>query len=256
MGGCCSYRLCGRTRSRTSAWLISLSVYEWGAISSPFFSHHITTHMRKNTSNKTGRGIVFSKMPKPSTWRNRIVVGCMWFLFSLGMFALSPTVIGYAQLTIPDLHPRLIERPWAPAPKYTKREEFCLTQAVYYEAGTQSRKGKEAVALVILNRVAHGHYPQTICGVVHQSIVVGEKRICQFSYHCLTHYKPNAHLWAESKLIAQKSLKNIFNRDILLLLGQAQYFHAVYVNPEWAKEKQRVAKIGDHVFYRERGVQF
>lgn len=207
--------------------------------------------MRKNTSKKTGRRPLFAKTPNPSTWRRRVVVGCVWFLLSLGLFSATPTVMGHSHLSISNLHPRFIERPWAPAPKYTKQEEFCLTQAVYYEAGNQSRKGKEAVALVILNRVAHGHYPSTICGVVHQSMIVGDKKICQFSYHCLFHYTPNPKLWAESKAVAQKSLKNLFDRDIIVLLGRAQFFHAAYITPQWAKEKHRVAKIGDHVFYRE-----
>lgn len=208
--------------------------------------------MRKRTSKKTGRNIALPPKQNHSRWRKRIIIGGVWLCLLLGVFAFSPTIIGYADMSVPRLHSKLIERPWAPAPKYTKKEEFCLTQAVYYEAGNQSRAGKEAVALVILNRVAHGHYPQTICEVVHQSTMVGDKRICQFSYHCLYHYHPNPQLWAESKLVAQKSLKNIFNRDIIVLLGRAQYFHAVYVNPQWAKEKQRVAKIGDHIFYRER----
>lgn len=224
-----------------------------GSARLPTYIHHHTQHMRKHTSKKTGRGVVLPHRETPAShWRNRLVVGCSWLFLILSLFAVMPTVTGYASFHVPHLHPQLIERPWATAPRYTKQEEFCLTQAVYYEAGNQSRAGKEAVALVILNRVAHKSYPGTICGVVHQSIRVGEKRVCQFSYHCLTHYKPNPFMWAESKLIAQKSLKNIFNRDILLLLGQAQYFHAVYVNPHWAHEKERVAKIGDHVFYRER----
>jgi spore germination cell wall hydrolase CwlJ-like protein len=29
-----------------------------------------------------------------------------------------------------------------------------------------------------------------------------------------------------------------------------RYYHAVYVKPDWAKEKRRVAKIGRHIFYR------
>jgi spore germination cell wall hydrolase CwlJ-like protein len=30
----------------------------------------------------------------------------------------------------------------------------------------------------------------------------------------------------------------------------ALFFHATYVNPNWAKERQRVARIGNHVFYK------
>lgn len=196
-----------------------------------------------------------SVLPKPQPRRDlrkQVIAGLLAGVFALGMFALMPTLLGSAVFHIADSSTQVIERPWAAAPKYTKQEEVCLTQAVYYEAANQSLAGKEAVALVILNRAANKEYPQTICGVVHQSMMVGEKRICQFSYHCMHYYKPNPELWAESKLIAQKSLRNVFDRDILLLLGRAQYFHATYVLPRWAKEKHRVARIGDHVFYRER----
>lgn len=211
------------------------------------FIHYSISHM-KRTPRQNCRVSAL-----PHAWMRRIhrwMIGTLIASVVVGMYAITPTVLGDAQYQASE-HSRVIERPWANAPKYSKQEEFCLTQAVYYEAGTQSRKGKEAVALVILNRVAHGHYPSTICGVVHQSMIVGDKKICQFSYHCLFHYTPNPKLWAESKAVAQKSLKNLFDRDIIVLLGRAQFFHAVYITPQWAKEKHRVAKIGDHVFYRE-----
>ena len=28
------------------------------------------------------------------------------------------------------------------------------------------------------------------------------------------------------------------------------YFHATYVRPDWSKQRERVARIGRHVFYR------
>ena len=44
----------------------------------------------------------------------------------------------------------------------------CLTQAVYYEARNQSDDGQRAVAQVVLNRVRHPSYPNSVCGVVFQ----------------------------------------------------------------------------------------
>ena len=38
----------------------------------------------------------------------------------------------------------------------------CLTQAIYYEAATESDAGKAAVAQVILNRMKHPAYPNTV----------------------------------------------------------------------------------------------
>ena len=44
----------------------------------------------------------------------------------------------------------------------------CLTQAVYHEARNQSDEGQRAVAQVVLNRVRHPSYPNSVCGVVYQ----------------------------------------------------------------------------------------
>ena len=58
----------------------------------------------------------------------------------------------------------------------------CLATAIYYEAASESEEGQRAVAQVILNRVAHPSYPDTVCGVVFQ----GSERStgCQFSFTC------------------------------------------------------------------------
>jgi spore germination cell wall hydrolase CwlJ-like protein len=39
----------------------------------------------------------------------------------------------------------------------------CLTQAIYYEAATESLDGQRAVAQVVLNRVRHPAYPNSVC---------------------------------------------------------------------------------------------
>ena len=58
----------------------------------------------------------------------------------------------------------------------------CLTQAIYYEAATESDEGKRAVAQVVLNRLRHPAYPNSVCGVVYQ----GSERAtgCQFTFTC------------------------------------------------------------------------
>ena len=58
----------------------------------------------------------------------------------------------------------------------------CLSMAVYYEAASESYGGQQAVAQVVLNRVAHPAYPASVCGVVFQ----GSERTtgCQFSFTC------------------------------------------------------------------------
>src|SRR5436305_5146589 len=52
-----------------------------------------------------------------------------------------------------------------------ERSAECLTQAIYYEARSQSEDGQRAVAQVVLNRVRHPAFPNTVCGVVYQGPV-------------------------------------------------------------------------------------
>ena len=40
-----------------------------------------------------------------------------------------------------------------------------------------------------------------------------------------------------------------YGKEIPRLPG-ALHFHATYIKPDWAKQKQAVARIGKHVFYK------
>jgi len=133
--------------------------------------------------------------------------------------------------------------------EHTLREERCLTEAIYYEAGNQSEIGKEAVALVIMNRVVQSNRPNTVCGVITQARTVNDRKICQFSFWCETKYKPNKVRWEESRNIARRSLTNYWKRDIISQYETATYFHADYVKPKWHKHKEYLGKIDNHLFY-------
>src|SRR5690606_37364832 len=78
----------------------------------------------------------------------------------------------------------------------------CLTAAIYYEAASESDDGQRAVAQVILNRVRHPAFPNSVCGVVYQ----GSERAtgCQFSFSCdgAMARKPSTTGWARAQRIA------------------------------------------------------
>lgn len=63
-----------------------------------------------------------------------------------------------------------------------ERAEQCLAEAIYYEAGSESEDGQRAVAQVVLNRVRHAAFPNSVCGVIYQ----GSERTtgCQFTFTC------------------------------------------------------------------------
>lgn len=51
---------------------------------------------------------------------------------------------------------------------YTTRDRECLERAMFFESNRSSSDGLLAVGTVVMNRLASGSYPDTICGVVGQ----------------------------------------------------------------------------------------
>jgi hypothetical protein len=124
----------------------------------------------------------------------------------------------------------------------------CLARNIYYEAGYEPFEGKVAVAQVTINRAESGEFPSDICRVVYQKNIVYEKVLCQFSWYCetATIKKPmNGPAYTESMEVAKKVLLEGFR---LPSIKDALYFHGDYINPGWKRE--RVAKIGRHIFYK------
>lgn len=123
------------------------------------------------------------------------------------------------------------------------REVECLAKNIYYEAGSEPRNGKLAVAQVTMNRVKSNEFPRSVCGVVYQR----SKGVCQFSWVCEKDLHPRyGKEWKESLKIAESIL---INKKSYNVVGTAKYFHATYVDPAWSNTKNMVAQIGNHIFY-------
>ena len=122
----------------------------------------------------------------------------------------------------------------------------CLASAVYYEAGNQDTDGERAVAQVVLNRVRHPAFPNSVCGVVYQ----GSTRPtgCQFTFTCdgsLTR-EPDADGWRRATKVAEDALSGVVYAPV----GWATHYHADYVVPTWASSMAKDAIVGAHIFYR------
>jgi spore germination cell wall hydrolase CwlJ-like protein len=133
-----------------------------------------------------------------------------------------------------------------PIAKLDAKERRCLAQAIYYEARSESRVGRLAVADVVLNRVASPIYPDTICDVVYQG---SELRTgCQFSFTCdgSMRARLNQRQWREAELLAGAILAGIRAP----VSRNATHYHADYVSPPWAERLTPTAVIGTHKFYR------
>ena len=130
---------------------------------------------------------------------------------------------------------------------------ICLALNIYHEARNQPVAGQIAVSEVVLNRVTDDRYPNTVCKVVRQAEYSRGSRHpvrwrCQFSWFCDGKSdRPedvDAYRWALSLS------KRILNGEFAPLVEGATHYHTVFVNPEWNIKKEKVAKIGDHIFYR------
>lgn len=125
------------------------------------------------------------------------------------------------------------------------RATLCLASAVYYEAATEPDEGQRAVAQVVLNRVRHREWPQTICGVVYQgSNLPG----CQFSFACdgAMARTPMLAAWIRARRVAERALAG----EVYAPVGSATFYHTLKVAPGWGRRMTPVAVVGAHIFYR------
>ncbi len=124
----------------------------------------------------------------------------------------------------------------------------CLARTIYWEARGTDKTVMHAVANVVMNRLGHEGFPDTICGIVKQG--QGEKA-CQFSWWCdgLPDNAQEQKPYEAAKEIARKAL----NRQLNDLTGGALYFHSKGVTPKWSKKYVRTARIGRFEFYKPSG---
>lgn len=124
----------------------------------------------------------------------------------------------------------------------------CLARSIYWEAKGKDSADMEAVANVVMNRLGHPGFPDTVCGIVKQG---SERHACQFSWWCdgradsVQEDRP----YALAKEIARKAL----NKQLPDRTHGAMYFHDRSVKPDWTQEYVRTARIGRFMFYKPRG---
>ena len=125
------------------------------------------------------------------------------------------------------------------APEIDPEEHRCLAMNIYHESRGERLEGQIAVAHVTVNRVNHDEWGNTICDVVYQPK--------QFSWtHLIKDTTPkDSKSWRQAKVIA---------RDVMI--GNTEdptygsvFYHANYVNPNWAEFMTLSKVIGRHLFY-------
>ena len=116
----------------------------------------------------------------------------------------------------------------------------CLARNLYHEARGDGFTGMLAVANVTVNRARDYRWPASICKVVFQEN--------QFSWtvNLATAEETESSSWMQAQMIAKAVLRG----ELPDITKGSVFFHSIAVRPVWRKEFQRVAAIGNHVFYK------
>ncbi len=116
----------------------------------------------------------------------------------------------------------------------------CMAKVVYHEAANQALSGQLAVAQVILNRTGGGPtFPTSVCGVVNQTGQFFKTRTFKVPHGDVARWRTAV---AVAMVAQEKRLAQV--------APGALFYHAAYVKPAWSHQHQRIAQIGDQIFYR------
>ena len=153
-------------------------------------------------------------------------------------------------LRAPDTLAVVAARPFTVRDQFRSDPRFltalqCLTQAIYYEAGFEPDSGQRAVAQVVLNRVRHPAFPDSVCGVVYQGSELPTG--CQFTFTCdgSMSRQPQTTAWDRARRVALSALSGWVEAPV----GLSTHYHATYVVPYWAAALDKVTLVGSHIFY-------
>jgi spore germination cell wall hydrolase CwlJ-like protein len=125
----------------------------------------------------------------------------------------------------------------------------CLARNIYWEARSEGKEGMQAVANVVMNRLSHPGFPDSICAIVKQGSKQGA---CEFSWWCDGESDQVVDLVLEKKAYrrAQEFARKALNRRLEDSTQGALYYHHWQINPYWSREYIRNVQVGQHVFYK------
>jgi spore germination cell wall hydrolase CwlJ-like protein len=132
----------------------------------------------------------------------------------------------------------------------SKQDQRCLAETIYYESRNQPELGQEAVGFVTLNRLAAKKFGNSVCAIVHATVVAIDGTVhCAYSWYCdqkVRATKPGEkQAWNHSVELAQKLGKG----EIENFLPGTLYFCEKKTDPKWGPYFIAVVTIQDHIFY-------
>jgi N-acetylmuramoyl-L-alanine amidase len=134
---------------------------------------------------------------------------------------------------------------------YKARETDILARTLWGEARGEGTAGMQAVAAVVLNRVARAHekggawWGEDVISVCLKPWQFSCWNRADPNYRVLSAVGPGDPYFRNALLVARAALAGRL-RDPT---GGATHYHAAGVRPDWARGARPTATIGRHVFY-------
>ena len=116
---------------------------------------------------------------------------------------------------------------------YSSSDEWLLAKLIAAEARGESYKGQVAVGAVVLNRVAHSSFPDSISGVIYQ----------KGAFSCVTDSNWNVSPNASSRSAAKDAINGWDPSG-----GAVYYYNPRTATSQWIRTRPVICTIGNHVF--------
>lgn len=150
----------------------------------------------------------------------------------------DPQFISSTSLNLQTLDANLSAPVRTTAAEPSPRELECMAKVVHHEAANQPRAGQLAVAQLMMNRMESGRFADTICGVAAQ----------RGQFFDVDAYTPRQDArWDVAMEVSREAMTD----SAKPVVPGALFYHA---NTQGAtsffRTRQRVATLGDHIFYR------
>lgn len=116
---------------------------------------------------------------------------------------------------------------------YSSSDVSLLAKIISAEARGESYTGQVAVGAVVLNRVSHSSFPDTVAGVVYQ----------KGAFDAVTDSNWNAQVTSSAKKAAQDALNGWDPTG-----GAIYYYNPATAKSKWILSRPVITTIGNHVF--------
>lgn len=119
--------------------------------------------------------------------------------------------------------------------QYSSNDVYLLAKVIAAEARGESYTGQVAVGAVVLNRVSHSSFPDSIAGVVYQP----------GAFSCVNDSNWGIEPTAESKKAARDAINGWDPSG-----GAIYYYNPAKTSNKWIRSRPVIVTIGSHLFCR------